>query len=243
MPQTFAGYTETSVNAFEFNPKNQEVIDRKQEILRSIAQHHGSNPTSVLFYGFSPMILSGIYKQISVSQISAQTKKFLDNRGVKYTYVAEEDLGNYRKSFDWVVATDEYFTFARTEEEQQAKIQLACNLAKTAIITTLRDYKNQDFRDREFSQPLAVHAHDDTKLYLEYHHHEYTDKNAWTTTVYEMHGHNALTYGPFARRSMFFKQMANFSISAGAKNFYVHKNLMYKSLIKKNYEHVISISF
>ena len=141
------------------------------------------------------------------------------------------------------MATDEYFTFARTEEEQQAKIQLACNLAKTAIITTLRDYKNQDFRDREFSQPLAVHAHDDTKLYLEYHHHEYTDKNAWTTTVYEMHGHNALTYGPFARRSMFFKQMANFSISAGAKNFYVHKNLMYKSLIKKNYEHVISISF
>ena len=243
MPQTFAGYTETSVNAFEFNPKNQEVIDRKQEILRSIAQHHGSNPTSVLFYGFNPMILDSTYKQISVSQISAQTKKFLDNRGVKYTYVAEEDLGNYRKSFDWVVAADEYFTFARTEEEQQAKIQLACNLAKTAIITTLRDYKNQDFRDREFSQPLAVHAHDDTKLYLEYHHHEYTDKNAWATTVYEMHGHNALTYGPFARRSMFFKQMANFSISAGAKNFYVHKNLMYKSLIKKNYEHVISISF
>ena len=29
MPQTFAGYTETSVNAFEFNPKNQEVVDRK----------------------------------------------------------------------------------------------------------------------------------------------------------------------------------------------------------------------
>ena len=57
MPQTFAGYTETSVNAFEFNPKNQEVVDRKQEILRAIAQHHGSNPTSVLFYGFSPMML------------------------------------------------------------------------------------------------------------------------------------------------------------------------------------------
>jgi hypothetical protein len=42
---------------------------------------------------------------------------------------------------------------------------------------------------------------------------------------------------------MYFKQMANFSITAGARQFYVHKNLMYKSLIKKNYEHVISISF
>ena len=243
MPQTFAGYTETSVNAFEFNPKSQEVVDRKQEILQSIAQHHGTNPTSVLFYGFSPMMLGAGYKQLAVTQITAQTKKFLDNRGVKYTYVAEEDLGNYRKSFDWVVATDEYFTFARTEEEQQEKIQLACNLAKNVVVTTLRDYKNQDFRDREFSQPLAVHDHNDTKLYLEYHHYDFNDKNSWSTTVYEMHGCNALTYGPFARRSMFFKQMANFSITAGAKQFYVHKNLMYKSLIKKNYEHVISISF
>jgi hypothetical protein len=141
------------------------------------------------------------------------------------------------------VATDEYFTFAKTEEEQQAKIQMASSLAKNVIVTTLRDYKNQDFRDREFSQPLAVHDHDDTKLFLEYHHHDHSDKNAWATTVYEMHGRDPVTYGPYARRSMFFKQMANFSIGAGAKQFYVHKNLMYKSLIKKNYEHVISISF
>jgi hypothetical protein len=243
MPQTFAGYTETSVNAFEFNPKSQEVIDRKQEILRAISQHHGNTPASVLFYGFSPMILASSYKQVSVTHITPQTKKFLDDKGVKYTYIAEEDLGNYRKSFDWVVAVDEYFTFARTEEEQLAKIQLAIGLAKNVVITTLRDYKNQDFRDREFSQPLAVHDHDDTKLFLEYHHHDYADKNSWATTVYEMHGQNTMTYGPYARRSMFFKQMANFSIGAGARQFYVHKNLMYKSLIKKNYEHVISISF
>jgi hypothetical protein len=243
MSQDFASYTESSVNALKFNPKSQEVIDRKQEILRSIAQHHNSNPTSVLFYGFSPMMLGAGYKQLAVTQITEQTKKFLDTRGVKYTYVAEEDLDNYRKSFDWVVATDEYFTFAQTEEEQQIKIQLATNLAKSVVITTLRDYKNQDFRDREFSQPLAVHDHDDTKLFLEYHHYDYSDKNAWNTMIYEMHGTNTTTHGPYARRSMFFKQMANFSITAGARQFYVHKNLMYKSLIKKNYEHVISISF
>jgi hypothetical protein len=243
MPQTFAGYTECSVNAIEFNPKRQEVIDRKQEILRSIAQHHGSTPNTVLFYGFSPMMLGANYKNISVTYITPQIKKFLDLSGVKYTYVAEEDLGNRKKSFDWVVASDEYFTFASSEEQQMASIQEACDLAKSVIITTLRDYKNQDFRDREFSQPLAVHAGNDTKLYLEYHHYDYNDKNAWTTTVYEMHDHNTVAYGPFARRSMFFKQMANFSIAAGARQFYVHKNLMYKSFIKKNYEHVISISF
>ncbi|NBW58034.1 hypothetical protein EBR43_09720, partial [bacterium] len=51
------------------------------------------------------------------------------------------------------------------------------------------------------------------------------------------------TYGPFARRNMYFKQLAKFSMDAGAENFYVHKNLMYKSLIKKNYEHIITIKF
>ena len=243
MPQTFAGYTEASVNALDFNPKTQEVIERKQEILRSIAQHHSVTPTSVLLYGFSPLMLGAAYKQLAVTYITPQIKKFLDTRGIKYTYIAEEDLDNYKKQFNWVVAGDEYFTFAKSEEEQLAKIKTASDLAKDVIITTLRDYKNQDFRDREFSQPLAVHAHNDTKLFLEYHHYEYADKNAWATTVYEMHGTNTLTYGPFARRSMYFKQMAKFSIDAGAKEFYVHKNLMYKSLIKKNYEHVISISF
>ena len=61
--------------------------------------------------------------------------------------------------------------------------------------------------------------------------------------VYELYGNKSVVSGPFDRRSMFFKQMAKFSIDAGAKEFYVHKNLMYKSLIRKNYEHVISISF
>ena len=243
MPQTFASYTACSVKAFRFNPKRQEVIDRKQEILRDISQHHGHQPDSVLFYGFSPMILGAGYKQLAVTQITQETKKFLDDSGVKYTYVAEENLGNYAKSFDWVIATDEYFTFAQTEEEQLARIQLTSRLAKKIIVTTLRDYKNQDFRDREFSQPLAVHDKDDTKLFLEYHNYGYNDKNAWTTTVYEIDGSNAVAHGPYSRRSMFFKQMANFSINAGAKQFYVHKNLMYKSLIKKNYEHVISLSF
>ena len=243
MPQSFAGYTETSVNAFEFNPKSQEVIERKKEILTSIARHHGDTPTSVLFYGFSPLMLGAGYKQLAITCITPQIKKFLDDRGVKYTYVAEENLGQYKKQFDWVIASDEYFTFASSEDDQLARIQTVSNLAKSLVVTTLRDYKNQDFRDREFSQPLAVHDHDNTKLYLEYHNYDYHDKNAWTTTVYEMQGTDTKTYGPFARRSMFFKQLAKFSIDAGAKNFYVHKNLMYKSLIKKNYEHVISISF
>lgn len=243
MPTSFAKYTEMSVSAFDFNPRNQEVIERKQEIVKSIADHYGAQPSNILFYGFSPLMLASTCKDISVTSITPDIKKFLDTTGIKYTYIADDDLGQYKKKFSWVIASDEYYTFARTEQDQLDKIKLTANLARDLIITTLRDYKNQDYRDREFSQPLAVHANSDTKLFLEYHNYDFTDKNSWNTTVYEMHGTDATMAGPFARRSMFFKQMAKFSIDAGAKNFFVHKNLMYKSLIKKNYEHVISISF
>jgi len=243
MSQDFASYTEASASALDFNPKGQEVIERKQEILRSIAQHHGSTPTSVLFYGFSPLMLGANYKQLVVTAINDEIKSVLDSTGVKYVYIKESELTEYKKQFDWVVASDEYFTFAGTEEEQLTKVNTLTQLAKKLIITTLRDYKNQDYKDREFSQPLAVRSGKESKLFLEYHDHDYNDKNAWKTTVFEMQGEVCEVRGPFARRSMFFKQLAKFSIDAGAKDFYVHKNLMYKSLIKKNYEHVISISF
>ena len=243
MPATFATYTEASLNAFKFNPKSQEVLERKREILTSIAQHHGSSPASVLFYGFSPLMLISTAKMIAVTDITDEIKKFLDSTGVKYVYIKEVDLKDYKKQFDWVVATDEYFTFASTEQAQLDKVQNVAELTKNIIVTTLRDYKNQDFRDREFSQPLAVRNGRDSKIFLEHHDYDYNDKNAWKTTVHEMSGLDGKVTGPFARRSMYFKQMAKFSIDAGAKEFYVHKNLMYKSLIKKNYEHVISISF
>ena len=65
------------------------------------------------------------------------------------------------------------------------------------------------------------------------------------STVYEITnpGNEMTVYGEFDRRTMFFKQLAKFSMDAGAVNFLVHKNLMYKSPIKKNYEHVVSIQF
>lgn len=243
MSQGFASYSNISVSALEFNPRSQDLVQKKQEILSAISTHYNATPASVLFIGFSPMILGCAYKNISVTGLTEDGKKYLDASGVKYTYIGSDDLGQYKKAFDWVIATDEYFTFVGSEEEQRANIEAAADLAKDLIVTTLRDYKNQDFKDREFSQPLAVYNHKQSRLFVEHHDYDFNDKNSWTTTVYELEGESASMYGPFSRRSMFFKQMAKFSIDAGANNFYVHKNLMYKSLIKKNYEHVITISF
>jgi hypothetical protein len=243
MPQGFASYSNISVSALEFNPRSQDIVQKKQEIISAISTHYNATPSSVLFIGFSPMILGSACKNISVTGLTEDGKNYLDASGVKYTYIGADDLVKYKKAFSWVVACDEYFTFAGTEEEQRAGVEAAADLAKDLIVTTLRDYKNQDFRDREFSQPLAVYNHKQSRIFVEHHDYDFNDKNSWATTVYELEGESAAMYGPFARRSMFFKQMAKFSNDAGANNFYVHKNLMYKSLIKKNYEHVITISF
>ena len=135
MPATFATYTQASLNAYKFNPKSQEVLERKKEILTSIAQHYGSSPASVLFYGFSPLMLIATSKMIAVTDITDEIKKFLDTLGVKYVYIKEADLKDYKKQFDWVVATDEYFTFAATEQVQLDKVQAVASLTKNVIVS------------------------------------------------------------------------------------------------------------
>jgi hypothetical protein len=158
-------------------------------------------------------------------------------------YVEENDLGNYRKQFDWVVAADEYFTFADSDLDQKNKVVEICNLAREYVITTCKDYKNQDFKDREFSVPALIRNTEKNRVYLEFHDYDLQDRNKWNTKVFEINEDQLVHSGPFNRRAMFFKQLAKFSSDAGAVGFSVHKNLMYKSLIKKNYEHVISIQF
>jgi hypothetical protein len=82
-------------------------------------------------------------------------------------------------------------------------------------------------------------------VFLEAHAWSQQDRANWTSTIYAINQttQQLTTYGGFSRRTMYFKQLANFSNAAGATDFVVHKNLMYKGLIKKNYEHVITITF
>jgi protein-tyrosine-phosphatase len=241
---TFANYTDAVLSALTFNPKFNDVIARKQEILNGVYRTENLQPQSVLFIGFNPAILSTKAKTVAVTEITDRAQQFLTEQGVKFMYIAPEELSAYKKSFDCVIAMDEYFTFAESDQEQQDKIAQICNLATAFVISTVRDYKNQDYKDREFSAPTLVRSSGDYKTFLELHDWDLTDRTRWNTMVYEISKDSSLTtYGLFERRTMFFKQLAKFSMDAGAVNFLVHKNLMYKSLIKKNYEHVISIQF
>ena len=242
---TFATYTDAILSALVFNPKLDDQVARKQEILDGVYRIENLEPQSILFVGFTPAILSCRANHIAVTEISDTAQAFLKSRKVKYTYIDPSKLDAHHKQFDCVVAMDEYFTFATSDQEQQDKIAKICNLATAFVISTVRDYKNMDFKDRDFSQPVMVRNGGNSRLFVENHDWSLQDRASWTSMVYEIDNlANSLTsYGVFNRRTMYFKQLAKFSMDAGAVNFLVHKNLMYKSLIKKNYEHVVSIQF
>lgn len=240
----FAHYTEAVLSAFKNNHRPQEAIAKKQELLRAVGEYHNCTPNSVLYIGFTPSIINCSIKEIYVTGITEETQEWLVSNKVKHTYISPTDLPNYTKKFDSVIALDEYFTFAKTDKDQQDEIKFLCSLAKEFVISTLKDYKNLDFKEREFSQPAMVRNSDSFLSYVEIHDWDFKDRASWKTQVYEISKENeVMSWGPFSRRTMYFKQLAKFSHDAGAVDFTVHKNLMYKSLIKKNYEHVISIRF
>jgi hypothetical protein len=239
----FLEYSDIGFRAFVFSNKQQEITSRKQGILKSVYDHHGVVPQSVLFVGFNPAILECSASRIYVTEISNAAEDWLRANNVEFETLLAEDLFNYGKQFDAVVALEEYFTFAQSETDQKSMFDMICNVTKRVMITTLRDYKNQEFKDREFSMPAVIRNELESRIYLEHHDYNDVDRNAWSRTVYEITGEVLAVSSCFRCRHMFFKQCAKFGYDAGARDFLVHKNLLYKSLIKKNYEHVISIKF
>jgi hypothetical protein len=239
----FLEYSSISFRAFESSGKKQEIIQRKAGILDSVYQHHGMNPKSILFIGFNPALFSCTVSDIYVAEVDQEAQSYIQSQSSHVKFIALDDLFNYEKFFDVIVALEEFFTFSDSEHNQKIQFEMICRAANRLVITTLRDYKNQDFKDREFSVPAVIKSEDQTNVYLEYHDYDTTDRNAWCRVVYEIAGRELTYNGPFECRNMYFKQCAKFGYDMGAKEFLIHKNIMYKSLIKKNYEHVISILF
>jgi hypothetical protein len=238
---SFESYTDCLLRAFILHNKPNEVLKRKKEIVDEVARFHNYTPTSVLYLGFNPLILVDNSKKIFITEISESAKEYLKSNNIKFTFLEYNKLQNYK--FDSIIALDEYFTFARTDNEQKDKVTEICKLVNEYVITTCKDYKNQEFKDKEFSIPALIKNSQSDNVYLEYHNYDIQDRNSWSTNVFQISNNVLLHTGPFFRRALYFKQLAKFSHDSGAVGFNVHKNLMYKSLIKKNYEHVISIRF
>jgi hypothetical protein len=241
----FATIGDVNLLALKNTNRLDDVVEKKQSILDNLAHYYNLTPTKILFVGFSSFVLASFSSKIYITAISQSVQDFLTAQNINYEYISELDLLDNRKQFDVVVAVDEYFTYADSDNAQKDLVAQICSLATDYVITTLRDYKNQDYKEREFSQPTIVKNGNESMVFLENHTWSQRDRADWSSVIYaiDQQDRSMETYGDFTRRTMYFKQLANFTASAGAMDFVVHKNLMYKGLIRKNYEHVITITF
>ena len=144
----FATLSDVNLLAFKNNNRSNDVVVKKQEIVNALAQFHNLSPTQPLFVGFSSFVMAGYPAEIAITSVGQDVLDYLTERKVKYRYIPEIELINYRKRFDVVVVADEYFTYADSDQTQKDLVGQISSLATDYVITTLRDYKNQDYKDR-----------------------------------------------------------------------------------------------
>lgn len=238
--KNFNSYNSVLLSAFKSNYKRAEIISRKIQLLNDVYDHYNVRPSSELYIGFNPAILTSRASKLFIFGVS--NADFLEIQQTVPALKKIDNLNNIPGTIEVAISGDEFYTFFDSEEEQKSFLSQLRPIVTGFSITTLRDYKNQDFKEREFSFPALVKSEDGAKIYLEHHDHDAKFKNQWHTMIYEINNSKMNTYGPYYKRAVYFKQLAKFAADAGFVNFHVHKNLMYKSMIRKNYEHVISFS-
>ena len=116
----FANYTKILLSALLSNPRAQDVIAKKIEILQSVYDFHNIAPASTLFIGFNPAILA-TKGRVLVTAVDKTVTDYLTAQNIQYTYVDYNSLAadRYNKAFDSVVGFDEFFTFADSDLAQQ----------------------------------------------------------------------------------------------------------------------------
>lgn len=240
----FSRFTAIICQAFQESGKQDEIIARKQALLNEVYEYHNMVPSTTLFIGFNPAVFTNQNGSVTVTGIPDSVKAYLTAQGVNCAYADIDQLLADKTRFDCVVAADEFFTFSTGPEHQQNLVTEICGLAQEFVISTVRDYKNQDYKDREFSMPAVVRGNKSTTVWYEFHDWDYTKRTMWTSYLHGIDLSRGLVVADqFSRHTMYFKQLAKFSADAGAVDFTVHKNIMCKSVIRKNYEHVVSIRF
>ena len=174
---SFSKYSDILLSAFSKNNRQQEIISKKLEIQNTIYELHNYSPERMLFVGFTPLMLTSRHSDFYVTEVSDSVVSYLSSMGKRVSILDTSDVTKLKNSFDCVVAADEYFTYASSEDEQRQLVNLCCELTSGLLITTLKDYKNQDYKSKEFSMPTSVRSNNQTTVYLEHHEYDYRDRN------------------------------------------------------------------
>ena len=145
--------------------------------------------------------------------------------------------------FDWVIAPDEWITYAESEEQQKHMLGLISKITRKGFFTTMKDYKNMYANQRYFEEPFVLRTNSGDAITIRKRQWDNQDRQAWDQQVYIIHNEELYICDIFRRRTMYFKQLAKFTSDLGARSFAVEKQTMYKPAFSKTFEYVVCIKF
>lgn len=222
-----------------YNDKWADIVTTKTDILDGLIRNIDPTAKAVLFTSFNPIALE-LSNNYDVSVICDKSfSSSFDFTNIKRFSKVEE----LSQKYDVVIALDEYFTYADSEDQQRHLLDQLVPYIDGWLITTLQDYKNFAPHKKNQIDALGING-EHNYIVLENSIADRTDKQVWDHYFYCIRDHlDLMTIGPIKRRTMYFKQLAKYSSDAGSKQYVIQKNLLYKGFFSKNFEHIITVKF
>lgn len=145
------------------------------------------------------------------------------------------------KKYDTVLALDEYFTYADSEQEQKKIINDAARLLSPGgiLLASMRDYRNNPVHKRNLGDSSYININSTHYVVVEINRPNPVNNQEWHQTNFVIENDNAATaYELGNRRTLYFKQLAKYCNDVGCKQFGVLKEQFWKSPWRRSMEHI-----
>ena len=145
------------------------------------------------------------------------------------------------KKYDTVLALDEYFTYADSEQSQKKLIDDAAKLLTPGgiLLASMRDYRNNPVHKRNLGDSSYININSTHYVVVEINRPDTIGNQSWHQTNFVIENDDAATaYELGNRRTLYFKQLAKYCNDAGCKQFGVLKEHFWKSPWRRSMEHI-----
>lgn len=226
--------------------KLDELSNTKARTIAEVFTNEHIKPDTILSLGFGlvPVGLHNNGYNVTIGMCSAAAIDYGTATGLQDIMNSDtlDELVASGQTFDVVVACDDFMTYFTTEDEQRAVCAKMHALADQLIIITARDYKNLPQHARQFDEPLSF-SYDTDREVVMFNKRKWSrdNKQLWDNYMYVISEENADILGPILRRTIYFKQLAKYMHDIGISTYTIQRNLLYKPLFAKHYEHIIAI--